>query len=445
MMNKKPLLLVLLVGLLTVLTFCDPNYFGRQLTRNSSNPPDKVVETVIDTPDGADPTQDYFNVVSTFDQTNNATLVFPEILFVVDTSGSMGDEKNALKNALGGWLNQLQQLGVENFCVDVMESSPSGSNSGRLRAASGNSKCLCTDTLSVAQIVAGFSANIDSISFAGGSGEAGILSLHNALNDPAKFSANQNDGCFKNDKALAVIQMSDENDMCATVRDPTDVGCTGNATTSDGSTVNWNTVDWNNDIFPLLTGFVTTPKTAEKYVHNSCDEEAVRLRYCAEATPGVDGQYDNVITAETVADSLAEYNAALPSFGTAIIYNTTTFPSVSTVESKGWGFFEFADEFNQGTTNLATTANQADFNNQLNVIADSLAQTLTYTYRFSLPSPVCAGQEDSVKVKVNGALQPKTKYNLANARTYVQFKSNFNWAAFGGAAAEVTISYTKCE
>lgn len=450
-MNKKPLSLLTILGLaLTFLVNCDPNYFGRFLTRNTKNTPDKTTETPIDVPDGGDPTLDYFTVDSTWPQNNAVNEVRPEILFIVDTSGSMQDEKDALKGALEGWLAQLQTAGVDNFCVDVMESSYSGATTGRLRAAGSNAKCLCTDNLTVPQIVTQFRENIDTLSFGGGSGEAGVLSLHNALNDPAKLGANQADGCFRGDHALAVIMMSDENDMGYTVRDPSDISsCTGNATRSDGSTVDLSTVDWDNSMIPTLDGtFVTSPSSATKYVSNSCNEARVRLQYYAEATPGTDGKYDNVITAESVADDLSDYNDSLPTFGTGLIYNTTTF-TANSAESKGWGYFEFADAFNQDTANLATTAsystNPTPFNTQMNVIADSLATTLALRYKFDLPSPVCPGQFDSVVVKVNGDVIPDTRWILNSLGTWVKFKSDFNWAAYGGTAAVVNIDYTRCE
>ena len=450
-MNKKNVSLLTILGLaMTFLINCDPNYFGRFLTRNTKNEPEKTTDTPIDVPDGGDPTLDYFNVDSTWPQNNPVSEVRPEILFVVDTSGSMTGEKDALKGALQGWLNQLQNAGVANFCVDVMESSYNEVYSGRLRAAGSNAKCLCTDNLSVTDIVTQFGQNIDSLSFQGGSGEAGILSLHNALNDIVKMGANQADGCFRGDHALAVIMMSDENDMGYTVRDPSDISsCSGNAIRSDGSTVDLGLVDWDNSLIPTLDGaFVTSPVTATKYVSNSCDEAKIRLQYYAEATPGTDGLYDNLITAESVADDLSDYNNSAPSFGTSIIYNSTTFP-FNGAESKGWGYDLFADAFNQNTADLGTTANYSTtpgpFNAQMNAIADALVATLSYRYKYDLPQPVCPGQFDSVEVRVNGAIVADTKWTLNSLGTWVKFISNYDWEAVGGTAAVININYTRCQ
>lgn len=442
-MKKNAYKRIAISALVGLGTYCSSSYFGNVLTRTSSLAPTDVVETQIDTPTDGNESLDYFSVTSTWNQPSEPGAVRPEILFVVDTSGSMGDEKNALINALGGWLENLQSQKIENFCVDVMESTPSASNAGRLRAASGNDKCLCTDKYSVSEIVSKFKENINSITFTGGAGEAGLYSIDQALNNPDKLAANQADGCFRYDHALTVIAMTDENDMGATVKN----NCTSqNGKTSDGTTVAMNTVVFDNSDFPTLdAGFVETPRTASNYVNNSCDEAQVRLQYYSEASPQMDGKYHLKITPKTVADSIVAYNDSLPTFGTGIVYNTTTFPSSSSVESKGWGVLEFADELGQETANLATTSNATSFNGQMNKIADAMVKTISFFYTFTLPNPVCEGEEDSVEVKVNGDLISSANWSLNTARTKVVFKSSFDWTDHGGAETPVEISFVRCE
>lgn len=443
-MKKKIYSVGVFLSFLSVLTYCSSNYFGTALTRTSSIDPVSIEETPIEVPVGADPTQDYFTVTGQWQQPSEPGAIWPEILFVVDTSGSMSDEKNALVNALSGWLNNLQGQGIENFCVDVMESTYTPTNAGRLRAASGNAKCLCTDSLTVDQIVEQFEENINSISFVGGNGEAGIYSLQQALGNPDKLALNQADGCFRNDHALTAFVMTDENDMGATVYVN---GCgSGSGTTSDGGSVLMSSVVFDNTPFPTLNaGYVTSPKTASNYVSNSCDEAKIRLQYYSEATPGMDGDYDLVVTPQSVANDLVTYNDTLPTFGTGIIYNTTTFPSASGVESKGWGVLEFADALGQETANLATTSSSASFNAQMNNLADALVETISYVYSFTLPQKVCESQEDSVVVKVEGETIPAADWTLNAAGTKVSFDTTFDWTAHGGADALIEISYTRCE
>lgn len=423
-------------------TYCSSNYFGTLLTRTSSIAPTSVTEKPIDTPANGDSNSSYFSVTSLWNQPKEPGAVRPEILFVVDTSGSMADEKVALINALGSWLTNLRDQKIEDFCVDVMESA-FGTNAGVLRAASGNDKCLCTDNYTIDEIVAKFKENINSINFAGGAGEAGIYSIDQALNNADKLAANQAAGCFRADHALAVIAMTDENDMGATVKN----NCTSqNGKTSDGATVAMNTVIFDNSDFPVLdAGFVESPRTAANYVNNSCDEAQVRLQYYSEATPQMDGKYHLKVTPASVAKSIAAYNDALPTFGTGIVYNTTTFPASSNVESKGWGILEFAKALGQDTANLATTSNASSFNAQMNTIADAMVNTIAYFYTFVLPNPVCEGQEDTVSVSVNGEAIDSPNWILNSTRTKVTFKPSFDWTTHGGPETPIEIKYVRCE
>lgn len=441
-MKNRNWSLIAIAMTLLALAYCENNYFGGFLERNSSNTPDNVDTTPIPVPPGGDPNLTYEEVTASWTDVGVLGEVRPEILFVMDTSGSMNDEKNALIAALEQWLTQIQSAGIESFCVDIMESAHNSTTTGRLRSASGNDKCLCTDTLTISEIATKFGQNANSITFGGGSSEAGIYSLHQALTDPAKIAANQADGCFRADSALTVVMISDENDQGYVVRDPTDMGCSGNVVRSDGSTVAWNTVDWDNSNIPLLDGvFVTSPATASKYVENNCFEAEIRMKYYSYPfTTG--GKYKMKVTAESVAQELLDYNDAAPTFGTSLIYNTTTF-LVSSAESQGWGLFEFAEALGQDTKNLATASNQSQFNAQLNEIGEAMVASLTNKYKYDLVPEVCEGQEDSLEVRVNGTLISSTKYDLNSLGTWLKFKPTFNWAPYG-VQPDVSIVYTSC-
>jgi hypothetical protein len=373
-MNKKLSILGLL-SLLLVVTYCSNNYFGRVLTRNSSIEPDDVTITPIDVPDGANPDLTYSGVDATFEQPTEPELVNPDITFIMDTSGSMADERDALIDALEGWLLTLENNGFNNYCVGVMRAAHTGSNVGRLVTNGSNPRCLCRDQFTNQEIVQKFSENITSFAVGVRSEEAGIYSYHMALNDAAILNANQADGCFRSDLVQVPFFLADENDQGAVVLDPDNMSnCAGSATTSSGGSVSLTTVDWDNSAFADLDGtFVTTPATNSKYVNNTCDEAKIRLRYYSEATPGADLEYDLTVTPQSVAADLIAYNGDLPTYGSAIIYNSTTFPSGG-VESQGWGYNHFADELDADTANLATATpgTQAAFNAEMNELADAL-------------------------------------------------------------------------
>lgn len=447
MKNKNLSLLALLTFVFVVA--CDPNYFGRSLTRNSSIEPDEITITPIDVPAGEDTSLDYFAVDATFNQPATPELVNPDITFIMDTSLSMEDERTALTNALSGWLTTLETNGFNNYCISVMRAAYQGGNTGRLVTDGSNPRCLCRDQFSNAQMVSKFIQNINSVVLEGGTEEAGILSYYNALNDPAKLTANQTDGCFRNDMVQVPIFMADENDEGASVVDPDDINnCDGNATNSAGNTVDLENVDWDNSEFADLDGtFVTSPKTNAKYVNNTCDEIKIRLRYYSEATPtGPGGTYKLTVTPQSVVDSLVEYNGDLPSYGSAIIYNTTTFTQTPQgyVESKGWGYSHFADILGYDTANLATATpgTQSQFNTEMNQLADALTTALTAVRVFTLNPGVCPGLEDGLVVKVNSTtLTTPAQYTYNASTEKVTIKAGVNIPL----GALMSFEYVSCE
>jgi len=440
-MKHKNLSLAMAVLTFLFIVACDPNYFGRQLTRNSSIEPDDVTLTPIDVPDGADDSQDYFAVDATFNQPTEPELVNPDITFIMDTSASMDDERDALVDALEGWLLTLENNGFNNYCVGVMRAAFNGTNTGRLVTNGTNPRCLCRDQFSNAQIVTKFIENINSFNLSGGTEEAGILSYHNALNDQAKLDANQADGCFRNDMVQVPIFMADENDMGATVRNPSGGGGMNCGTVNlpaSGGSVDLSAVTFDNSPFANLDGsFVTSPVTAPKYVSNNCNEAGVRYKFYSNNSATLE------ITPQTLVDDLIEYNGDLPSYGTGIIYNSTTFPQ-SSEESQGWGYSHFADILGFETANLATATpgTQAQFNNEMNQIADALTTALTAVRIFTLNPPVCPGLEDGLVVKVNGTtLTTPAQYTYNATTDKVKIKSGVTIPV----GALMAFEYVSCE
>ncbi|MEZ4819387.1 MAG: hypothetical protein R3A45_05660 [Bdellovibrionota bacterium] len=126
---------------------CSDSYFLRVLERTSTNVPDDITEETTNVPAGAaDPSLSYFNVTNNWMQPNNTPLAKPEIVFVVDTSGSMGNEVQAIKDSIQDWTAQLESQGVFDYCLNIMRAHvPGGGRTpGELIAASGNDKCICT-------------------------------------------------------------------------------------------------------------------------------------------------------------------------------------------------------------------------------------------------------------------------------------------------------------
>ncbi len=459
---KKFLSKASVLSFLVVLTFCDNNFFGTQLTRTSSLDPTGVEKTPRDTPPGGDSSLDYFDVTIEWTQPTEAGLVRPEIVFVLDRSGSMGGEVVALKSALQGWLTNLQSQGVENFCVGIMSSVVRADQTGRLQRAGSNPRCLCTDDgLTVAQISEKFGQNLDvSAQSTGGDdgGEAAFYSFNKALNDPDIFAFNQSEGCFRNTHTLAAIFLSDENDLSASINGAQDATCNGDTVSIGGDTYNIDAVTFDNSPFEFVNGsgeYTTSNPAANTYTPSeessgdNCNEPKARLTYYSDLS--VPAPYPLLISPQSIANDLIEYNGELPTFGSAVVYQQGENAFVVSGENgPGHGFFEFASELGQTTAdlNVASTGTQAQFNTELNTIADALVEAVTFIRSFTLvnqngdPLPVCEGQESTLKVRVNDNLVPSSKYTLSANRKKVTFKPSYTGFTLGAA---VSAEYISCE
>ncbi|MCC7460361.1 MAG: hypothetical protein IT286_03565 [Proteobacteria bacterium] len=145
-----------------------------------------------------------------------------------------------------------------------------------------------------------------------------------------------------------------------------------------------------------------------------------------------------------MADDVLEYNGDLPTYGSAIIYNSTTFPTNSGAESQGWGYSHFASELGFPTANLATANpnTQSAFNTQMNQIADALTTALSAVRVFTLTPGVCEGLEDSLVVKVNSTtLSTPSQYTLSANRKKVTVKTSVNIPT----GATMSFDYIGCQ
>ncbi len=460
---KKLLSKASVLSFVVVLTFCDNNFFGTQLTRTSSLDPTSIDVTPRDTPPGGDSSLDYFDVDIVYEQPTEPGSVSPEIIFVMDRSGSMSGEAADLKNALPAWMDRLQDAGVENFCVDLLSASI-GPNSGKLQAASGNAKCLCTsDGLTVAQIGQKFRDNLDAASsgesIEDDGGEAGFYSLDQAFNNPTKFEFNQTtSGCFRNDKTAAVIFLTDENEISASIDGTQTPSCAGQTVTIDGDVYNLDQVKFDNSLFESVNSdgqFTTATANATTYSptdNEICGEVRGRLRYYSDLeNPVAPNTYALKLSPQSIYDTVDTYNDTLPTYISGVVYQRGPGEFTQSGENgPGHGVFEVAAIAGQETVDLATSddPDQTVFQNQMNQIADALIDAVTFIRTFVLvdadgdPLPVCPGEEDTLKVRVNGTLVQSSKYTLSANRKKVTFKPTYTGFTPG---ADVNFEYIGCQ
>jgi hypothetical protein len=136
-----------------------------------------------------------------------------DILIVQDTSGSIKDERAAIAT---GFDNFLDILPAEvDYRIAVMNGHSAGTWSGSLYQKGTEPLILDSELHAIAQVKADLRKKMQNPATEGASdgGEMGLYSLMNGLND--NLSNMQSQGFFRNDAALAVIFVADENDICA--------------------------------------------------------------------------------------------------------------------------------------------------------------------------------------------------------------------------------------
>ncbi|OQW50411.1 MAG: hypothetical protein A4S09_01055 [Proteobacteria bacterium SG_bin7] len=159
----------------------------------------------------------------TYRQRKNPEVNKLDILFVTDTSGSLDVERAAVANSITSFISKLSTNLDYNIGVILAHGSTS-TRAGKLYQSSrGEALVLKKSLLTVAQIQDGLKKKLTSpIPGDGNSdgGEEGLYSTAQALKPGFKDDI-IHAGIFRPDAALAVIYVSDENDICA--RYPTGV------------------------------------------------------------------------------------------------------------------------------------------------------------------------------------------------------------------------------
>ncbi len=138
-----------------------------------------------------------------------------DLLFVIDTSGSLDTERAAVSDGIDAFVRELP-VDV-NFRISVMLAhGDTSAYSGKLYNASGRPKVLDSQTRTMTQIRADLRANLTSVRTDSGTdgGEAMMYSLTRGLTG-TRITDSKALGFFRDDAALAVVFVSDEQDICA--------------------------------------------------------------------------------------------------------------------------------------------------------------------------------------------------------------------------------------
>lgn len=139
-----------------------------------------------------------------------------DVLFVVETSSSMGDVRQKILSGISDFVSKLPAN--SDFNIAVMLSHGSTSNlSGKLYQVESEPLVLKTSQLSNAEIQTHLEMklmqtpeDVDS-----GGGEEGMFSLYNGVSNPVLLSEIQAADFFRANAALGVVFIADRRDICA--------------------------------------------------------------------------------------------------------------------------------------------------------------------------------------------------------------------------------------
>lgn len=239
--------------------------------------------------------------VETYFQPNLAASGKVDILFIIDGSISLTEERDQLANSFNVFVDRLPD--TVDYNVGVMLAHAGGENSGRLfRGSPSEPLVLKSSEMSLNNIQSILEIRVvwqptDEATIDGNTvyqvGESDLLSLHNALKQD-NFSESQSAGMFRDDAALYLVLVTDEADIC--FFDHPD---------NSGSNVVSSSYAQNEPYLSLI----------QQYGQDLTFEEASYILFCENPSTG-----DPVFTPGTLYNQLLERRSGAPLLTTGLMY-----------------------------------------------------------------------------------------------------------------------------
>jgi hypothetical protein len=150
----------------------------------------------------------------TFQQPEPENTKSIDLLFVADTSSSMNAKRASVANAVSSFVSALSS-GTDYRIGVMLAHGAKSSYSGKLYAASGSRVVLDSSLQSAAEIQSELKNSLVNVVSDpdDANGEAMMASFQNSLSG-TRYSKIRSQGFYRNNAALAVIFISDENDIC---------------------------------------------------------------------------------------------------------------------------------------------------------------------------------------------------------------------------------------
>src|SRR5690606_7952311 len=130
-------------------------------------------------------------------------------LFVIDSSGSMSEEQQALGNNAAAFMQTATSLNTDYQIGVITTDMDDGNHGGRLTTGGGGPKIINSTTPNPTQTVAN---RVRAVGTNGSADERGLQTMVAALSDPLINDPNGNQGFLRPDAKLAVVVVSDEDD-----------------------------------------------------------------------------------------------------------------------------------------------------------------------------------------------------------------------------------------
>lgn len=137
-----------------------------------------------------------------------------DILFVIDTSGSLDVERGQIANGIDSFVAELP-VDVDYNIAVIQGHSSLSSYTGKVYGYGSNPAVLKSSELSVSDIRSYLKTNMTKVKtdYPGDGGEENLYSLTRAITTELEY--NRQKDFFRTDAALAIVFVSDENDICS--------------------------------------------------------------------------------------------------------------------------------------------------------------------------------------------------------------------------------------
>jgi hypothetical protein len=336
---SKPILVSGAIAACLLSTGCEVSDSAKQAIHESLMEAPSPTPTLTDIPPTAGSSSTPACYTDRYQQPAEQILHSVDILFIADTSGSMQPERAKVADALYAFVGALP-AGTDYRIGVILAHGSNDPNSGRLYTYSNSvPKVLNSSTQSAATIQSTLKEiMLAAPDYGSEEGEMGSYALLKALS-PARLSESRALGFFRQDAALAIVTISDENDICAIYPNPlpADFTLTGS-------------------LYPSMPGMTSS-------------EKSIRQRDCK-----------NGISSNEVINAIKTVQGERPFVLGAVVHPQVNFKNSGGNDSYGWGYVQTVDQ-NHG---VIVDIRDASFTSGLSKIGYLTTTKITLLSEFTL-------------------------------------------------------------